>query len=726
MSFELLAGAEAATTAALAVAAGPGRVPFDMLRDLATIMCVAAVTTVLFQRIRQPVVLGYLMAGVIVGPHLPVPLFADEGLAHQMSELGVVLLMFSLGLEFDLRTLARVGARSGVIAIIECSLMIWLGYLVGGLFGWSPFERLFAGAIVAISSTTIIAKAFAEQGVRGKITQVVFGVLIVEDVIAILLLAVLTPIASGAGLSPLDLLLTVGRLAIFLVGLLVLGILLVPRLIRLIVKINRPETTVVACVGICFGVALLARAFGYSAALGAFLGGALVAESGTTKSIERLVEPVRDVFAAVFFVSVGMLIDPALVAEHGWAILALSLIVIVGKVFGVSLGAFLAGTPVRTSVQAAMSMAQIGEFSFIIAGLGVELGVLRGFFYPVAVAVSALTTLATPFLIRASGPVASFVDSRLPHPVQTFATLYGSWVAELGATPSHPSAWARIRRHAGLLFVDVGAIAVIVIVTSLNLDKLVRLFLRSLSIDAGIVRTTIVAGAGALAVPFLFGAVRLARALGRELAAEALPPVSGGLDLAAAPRRALLVTLQLTILLVAGIPLVAVTQPFVASVPGLLLLMAALIALVIPFWRSATSLEGHVRAGAQVLLEALSKQTHAPEESAEHAVRQLLPGLGRATTMTLEPEAACIGRTLKELDLRGLTGASVIAIERAPNEVIHPSADEALRTGDCLVLAGSNDAIAAARRLLCARRPPPAAPDAEPAPPPPAAPAQGA
>ncbi len=173
----------------------------DMLRDLAIIMCVAAVTTVLFQRIRQPVVLGYLLAGVIVGPHLPVPLFANEGLAHQMSELGVVLLMFSLGLEFNLRSLVQVGPRAGLVAIIECSLMIWLGYLTARLFGWQGYERIFTGVIIAISSTTIIVKAFAEQAVKGKITQVVFGILIIEDLIAILMLAILTPVAKGAGLS---------------------------------------------------------------------------------------------------------------------------------------------------------------------------------------------------------------------------------------------------------------------------------------------------------------------------------------------------------------------------------------------------------------------------------------------------------------------------------------------------------------------------------------------
>jgi CPA2 family monovalent cation:H+ antiporter-2 len=702
----------------------------DMLSDLAVIMCVAAVTTVLFQRIRQPVVLGYLLAGVIVGPHLPIPLFASDQLAHKMSELGMVLLMFSLGLEFSLRSLARVGPTAGVVAIIECSLMMSLGYLVAGLFGWTGFERLFVGALIAISSTTVIVKAFAEQVAREshtsgqhagkaskadarKLAEVVFGILIVEDLAAILLLAILTPIASGVGLKAADLALVVGRLAGFLAILLVVGLLVVPRLVRLIVRINRPETTVVACVGICFGFALLARNFGYSVALGAFLGGALVAESGLSKTIEPLVEPVRDVFAAIFFVSVGMLIDPYVIAQHWVAVLVLTVVVIVGKTFGVTMGAFLAGNSVRTSVRAGMSLAQIGEFSFIIAGVGLSLGVVRSFLYPVAVAVSALTTLITPFLIRASGPVASYVDRRLPHPVQTFTTLYASWIAELRASPMQPSAWARLRRLAGLLFLDLGIIAFVVIGASINMDALLgraRTWLQAgeMTVREDVLRVAYVLCAITLIIPFVLGAIRLARALGTGIAALALPRRSEGseLDLAATPRRVLLVTLQLAILLVAGIPLVAVTQPFVSSMPGALLLLVGVLALAVPFWRSTTSLDGHVRAGAQVLLEALARQSHSAREriTAEMEVKRLVPGLGEATTLKLPRKAPSVGRTLKQLDLRGLTGASVIAIERGGQsdtmQVIHPSADETLHEGDCLVLAGTDDAIVAARSLL--------------------------
>jgi len=222
-----------------------------LLANLAVILCVAAITTVLFQRIHQPVILGYLLAGVIVGPHLPFPLVADESLAHTYSELGVILLMFAMGLEFSLRKLARVAASAGLIAFIECSFMLWLGYVVGLALGWTRQESFFAGAMVAISSTTIIVKAFEERGIKGLITEVVFGILVVEDLVAILLLAVLTAIASGAGVSAGHLAHIAARLGGLLALQIVGGLLIVPRLVRMVVRVGRPETIVVASVGIC-------------------------------------------------------------------------------------------------------------------------------------------------------------------------------------------------------------------------------------------------------------------------------------------------------------------------------------------------------------------------------------------------------------------------------------------------------------------------------------------
>jgi CPA2 family monovalent cation:H+ antiporter-2 len=691
---------------ALATAVPSHGMTLDLLTELALIMCVAAVTTALFQRLRQPVVLGYLLAGMLVGPHLPVPLFADEGTARELSELGVVLLMFSLGLDFSLRKLIRVAPTAGVVAVIECSLMVSLGFLVGRAFGWTRTEALFGGAALAISSTTIIVKAFAEQRVPADRAEIVFGILVVEDLIAILLLAFLTALASGARLDGAAMARTVGRLGGFLIVLLAAGMLLVPRLVRAVVRLHRAETTVVAAVGLSFAFALLARKMGYSVALGAFLCGALVAESGAGKLVEHRIEPVRDLFAAVFFVSVGMLIDPRVIWAHLGTVLALTGVVIGGKLVGVTLGAFVAGYGVPTAVQTALSLGQIGEFSFIIAGVGLALGVSRSFIYPATVAVSALTTLLTPFMIRASGWIGAAVDRRLPHTLQTYATLYGAWVQGLRGTREHHGAWSRIRRLVRWLILDLLLCGAIVIAGSLSARGLGRWTTRVAGVGPKVARVALIAATLALLFPFVLGAVRMARALAAALAAEALPapPDARTLDLAVAPRRALVVTLQIAILLCAGVPLVAVTQPFLPRYEGMVVLLLALGLLAVALWRSATNLEGHVRAGAQLFLEHLAAQS-GTEASGLHPAagagpRPELPGLGNAQAIRLAPEACAVGKTLRELDLRGLTGATVIAIERQPSDVVYPTAEEILRAGDTLVVTGAAGAVAAARELL--------------------------
>lgn len=677
----------------------------ELLNAIAMVLCVAAVTTVLFQRLRQPVVLGYILAGLIVGPHVSIPLVADLAVIQTLSELGVILLMFSLGLEFSLRKLLAVGLTAGLTAVIQCSIMIWLGFIVGRAFGWTVLESLFTGAIIAISSTTIIAKAFDEQGIRGRLRELVVGVLIVEDLIAVLLMTALTAISTGGGLSAGALALTTGRLIAFLVGLVVVGLLVIPRAVRAVVRVNRPETTLVASVGICFAIALLAQAFGYSVALGAFIAGSLVAESGEEQVVEHLVRPVRDVFAAVFFVSVGMLIDPALMARHWAAIAVLTLVVIVGKVVSVTVGAFFTGNGTRTSVQAGMSLAQIGEFSFIIAALGLSLKATGEFLYPVAVAVSAITTLSTPMLIRAAGPTATLVDRKLPKPIQTFAALYGSWLEELSHAPPRQTVGARVRRLVGLLVLDAAVLVALVIGTAVEVDVIAHAMEEHTGLGRAVAERLVLGAAFVLSLPFLAGVVRIARSLAQSLAEAALPPrMDSKPDLAMAPRRALLVTLQTAIVLLIGAPVIAITQPFLQGFTGPLFVLLVLCVLTVAFWRSATNLQGHARAGAQLIVEALAAQSRGkgrgerpPELEQVHG---LLPGLGDPTPIGLPPTSPAIGRTLAELNLRGLTGATVLVIQRGAEGITFPAANEVLRQGDVLVLAGAQEALEAARKLL--------------------------
>jgi CPA2 family monovalent cation:H+ antiporter-2 len=675
-----------------------------LLQALTIVLAVAGVTSVVSQRLRQPVVLGYLVAGLIVGPHVAVPLWADPQTVSTLSELGIVLVFFALGLEFNLRLLARVGPRASLTAVIETSLMAWLGFGAGRLLGWTFQECVFAGAIVAISSTTIIARTFAEEVVRTDLRERVVGVLLVEDVIAIALLTALSAQASGQGLSGKELAFLLARLVSFLVAILVLGLWIVPPAMRLLARLRRAETTVVASVGLCFTLALLAQKAGYSVALGAFLAGSLVSESGHGHEVERLIHPLRDVFAAVFFVSVGMLIEPTLVAEHAPEVGLLVLVVVLGKTLFVGLGVFLTGGGTRTAIEAGLSQAQIGEFSFILAGLGRELGVTGPFLFSVAVAVSALTTLATPWLVRGAPEIAAWVDRKLPHRLQTFASLYGSWVERLGSAPRRATQAASIRRLVRLLLLETGLLAAVVIAASLAHGRAAGFLVGELGLDPRFADALVLAAALALAAPFGLGIVRLSRRLGHTLALAALPGAHGtGADTSAAPRRALSVTVQLLIVLVLGAPLVALTQPFLPGPPGLLFLALVLVVFALTLWRRAATLEGHVRASAEVVAEALLKRTHAAQPQAAtdglDLVRELLPGLGELESVELEEQSPAVGRSLAELDLRGRTGASVIAITRAKRMLV-PQAHEVLRAGDLLALVGSRDAVTAARARL--------------------------
>jgi len=680
----------------------------DFLKVIALVLTVAAVTTVVFQRLKQPVVLGYLIAGLIVGPHTPIPLVANAEVVRTLSEMGVILLMFALGLEFSLRKLVRVGPAASVTAVIESALMFGLGFALGQAFGWTRLESIFLGAIIAISSTTIIAKVFDEQGIRGRLRERVVGVLVVEDLIAVLLMATLTAVASGKGLSAGDLAVTVGKLGAFLIGLVVIGLFVIPRTIRYVARLKRAETTIVASMGICFGVAMLAAAFGYSVALGAFLAGSLVAESGEERRIEHLVQPLRDVFASIFFVSVGMLIDPVLVAEYWLPVLVISVVVIAGKLLGVGLGTFLTGADTRTSVQAGMSMGQFGEFSFIIAGLGVSLNATGDFLYPVAITVSAVTTLTTPWMIRAANPTANLLDRVLPRPLQTFAALYGSWIEKLRAPRLQGAPRSSIPRLIRLIVLDAALVVGVAVGASFARQPLAATLRDALGVQPKAAEYIHFILAGVVAAPFLFGLLRLTGRLGVLLAERALPPVAPGrLDLAAAPRRALTIALQLALLLVVGLPVVALTQPFLPKYFSGALWLMALVMLSIAFWRSASQLQGHVKAGAEAIVSALAGQSlsgdaaeKTPTDRNLELVHRTLPGLGDPVPVTIPAGSGAVGKTLAALNIRGVTGATVLVIKRGQDEVVLPTAQEALRAGDVLALAGSEDAVRAAQSLL--------------------------
>ncbi len=677
------------------------------LQNLAIVLCVAAVATVVFQRLHQPVVFGYLLAGMIIGPHIPLPLVADPATVHALSELGVILLMFSLGLEFTFRKLVKVSHQAGPVALFQSSVMMSVGYMVGQLLGFTTMESIFTGAMIAISSTTIIVKAFQEQKVKGRVAELVFGILIIEDVIAIFLLAVLTTITRSGTISPGDLGVTAIRLAMFLVGLIGIGLLVVPRTIRLVHRLGQPETTLIASIGICFAAALLALSFGYSVALGAFIAGSLVAESGHESDIEKLVTPVRDVFAAIFFVSVGMIFDPQAIVDHWGAVVALTLTVIVGNVLIVTTGAFLVGSGRRTSMRAGMSLAQIGEFSFIIAGVGVAAGAIGSFIYPVGIAVAAITTLTTPLMIRLSSRAAESIDHWLPGPLQTITALYSSWIERMRNAPRAATGRSAANRVIRVILLDAVLLIAVVIGANLEIQRVTAVVGQFTGLSLGRVRLLVALLGGLIIVPLMFGIVTSARALGRILASRAFPMAQPGkMDPADAPRRAMVMVVQMAIVIAVGIPVVAITQPFLPANEGAAVFGVLLLILFLALWRNAANLQGHARAGAQIIASALAHQMASAEATAEHdtkwlnLVNTIVPGLGEPVAIRVDPQSLAAGRSLASLNLRGATGATVLAIRRGDEQIPNPLGREIIYAGDLLAVAGERDALAVARGVL--------------------------
>ena len=380
-----------------------GHLP-PLISDLALILIVGAAVTLLFKQLKQPLVLGYIIAGFLVGPYFGlVPSVVDMENVETLAEIGVVFLLFSLGLEFSFKKLMRVGGSASITAMVEIAFIAVAGYTMGTLLGWKTMDCLFLGGMLASSSTTIILKAFDDLGVKSKnYARTVFGVLVVEDIVVILLMVLLSTVAVTQHFEGTEMLFTVGKLLFFLILWFLMGIFLIPTLLKKIKKLLDDETYLVLSVGLCLVMVFIATQVGFSAELGAFIMGSILAETTSAEKIEHIFKPVKDLFGAIFFVSVGMMINPVVIVEYGWIVLGVTLLTVLGKLFSTTIGAILSGQSLKQSVQVGMSMAQIGEFAFIVATLGMSLGVISDFLFPVAVGASAITTFTTPYMIKYS------------------------------------------------------------------------------------------------------------------------------------------------------------------------------------------------------------------------------------------------------------------------------------------------------------------------------------
>jgi CPA2 family monovalent cation:H+ antiporter-2 len=573
-----------------------------VIRDLAVVMIVAGATTILFQRMRQPVLLGYILAGVLIGPHTPGVLVGDPRAIDDISNLGVVLLMFTLGLEFSVRKLREVGIGVLAAAVAEVGLMLWIGYGIGGLFGWTGMDALFLGAIISLSSTMVATRTLAEGGQRHQpFARLVVGLLVAEDMLAIVMLTLLTAVALGGSVQAETAFTLVGHLGLFVIVGMILGLLLLPRLVDYVAGFDRDETLLVSVLGICFGASLFAAWMGFSVALGAFLAGAVVAESRSVGRVLHLVEPLRDMFAALFFVAIGLKIDPAMLLQYALPALLIAAVVIVGKTLACSLGIFVVGHDARTALRSGLGMAQIGEFSFVIATLGLSLGVISDFIYPIAVAVSVLCMAASPYMNRSADGLANGLRRVTPRSLRLLATSYSGWLENLKPVNENAAIAAMFRRllwHIGINVLLV--VALFVIGAYINAHN--WSWFSMLGIDRDLRHTLIWAGALFLSLPMLIAVYRKAEALGMLLAEIGIRERFAG-SYTQAIRNVLARVIPLATLLALAL-LVSALSSAILPPRGIALSLVVLgVVVAVVLWRGLVKMHARLQAALKETLE---------------------------------------------------------------------------------------------------------------------------
>ncbi len=667
----------------------------SFLQDLAVVMMVAGFVTILFHRFKQPVVLGYIVAGVIVGPHTPpYQLIHDEETIRTLSELGVILLMFSLGLEFSLRKLREVGGTALIAASLEILLMVWVGYEIGRLFGWTAMDSIFLGAMLSISSTTIIVKALAGLGKSGEpFAQLIFGILIIEDVLAIAMIALLSGIAMTGSLQAAEVGSTLGKLVIFLAASLVGGLLAIPRLLGFVARFKSNEMLLITALALCFGYSLLAAKLAHSIAPGPFLTGAVTAPPRETPRTPQLVEPVRDMFSAIFFVAIGLLIDPKMLMEYWLPILVISLAVVVGKVITCSFGTFVGGHSGQTSLRVGMGLAQIGEFSFIIAALGLNLNVTSKFLYPIAVAVSAITTLLTPYLIRGADGLVGRLESIAPRSLVNSLSLYTTWVGQL--SQRHPSMASKLtRRWTAQMGLNAALIAAVFIGAGFLAEHppawVVNLGLGNAWLNPVLWLTAMV-----LSLPMFIATSRKLEALGMLIAETKVTEANaGGRHEAIRSVVAQIIPIAGTVVL--GLYIIVLSSTLLPTFKVFIVLLALTLTAGWGLRRSFI----RVYSKAQAALEETLSQPPPPKETSHAPTLPPLLSEANLETVTLTGDSPASGRLIRDLQLRTLTGASIVAIEREGRSIINPGPDEELRAGDTLLLLGARLQLQSVRGVL--------------------------
>lgn len=637
-----------------------------LIRDLGLILMTAAVAVLLFRLIKQPLVLGYLIAGFLAGNHFDFfPSVKDIKSVEVWAEIGVIFLLFSLGLEFSFKKLMKVGGTASITAVTQIVTMVSLGYLVGQWIGWKPMDSLFLGVILSISSTTIILKTFEELGVKTqKFAGIVVGSLIVQDIVAILMMVLLSTIAVSQQFSGSELLLSVFKLIFFLIIWFVGGIFFIPTLLKKAKKILTDEMLLIISLALCLMMVILAANVGFSPALGAFIMGSIIAETTQAEHIEHLVKPVKDLFGAVFFVSVGMLINPETLYDYAFPVALLTLVVLLGQSISSTIGALLAGQPLKQSVQTGMSLSQIGEFSFIIATLGMTLNVTSDFLYPIVVAVSAVTAFTTPFMVKFSTPFSEYLEKKLPR----------KWIKKIERYSANAqsiklvSNWQIVVR-AFLTQVVIHSV-IIVAITLLSSKFILPLVEGSpfANIFGALITLVIIS-------PFLW-ALSLRRVAVKEVAILREERKYRG------PILMMILMRMLLALFYIGFLLNIFFSPIIAFIS---LISAVVIYFVFPKKLNAQyhKIEGH-----------FLKNLNAREiKKVIRSRSDLTPWDGHMSTFDIAPTSNIAGKTLNELRIREQLGINIAFIKRGEIMINIPNKNERLFPGDEICIIGTDKQV---------------------------------
>lgn len=653
----------------------------NLVRDLAVILVSAGVFTIISKALKQPPVLGYIIAGLLVGPHISFfPGITSQETVSQWSEIGMIFLMFGLGLEFSFKKLLKVGSSALVAAGTKFIGVFILGFVTAQAMSWSLMESVFLGGLLSMSSTMVVIKSYEDLGLKEKpYSGMVFGTLVVEDLIAILLMVLLSTMAVSQSFAGKELMLNILKLVFFLILWFLVGIFLIPTILRKVKDVLNDEILLLVSIGLCFGMVFLANAVGFSSALGAFVMGSILSETVEGEHIERIVEPLKNLFGAIFFVSVGMMIDPGVIIEHWVMVLFLSLLVIVSHIVFAGAGIILTGKGLDNAVKVGFSLAQLGEFGFIIASVGCSLGVMRSFIYPVIISVSVITTFTTPYTIKAASPFLEYLRRKIP----------SKWLERLEparesvSTASEDNEWKELLKSYFSRIILYGVVIIAIYIGSrLYLDPLAA---RLLPKTGEQVRKAIELAVTLIVMaPFVYGlginsgsiktsATKLLKEKERNVW-----PIIG--------------LILLRSFIAVGIVLGVISTYFHMAGWMILVSIFAGICFILAARRSMHRISA--------LEEHFIKNLNAKERSerkkrpVSSSVRRELEHYNVFTrTVTLPPDSGFAGVLLKDIPFRSQTGANIIKISRGTKEIVVPSAEQELFPGDRILVVGTKEQL---------------------------------